>query len=160
MGEFDDFTRKLSGDHQERTADHEVREAKERDDRHAGWDRDIALLETVATPLLDEAKRACEAQGMRPVIARNWERERFTDPAVEFQLFGPKKRPLDSSTYEVQANTTVVRVEDGKLRASITKRAIGSSVGVNYVGYDEDGIKQALKHSISSFYDEIDPGKA
>ena len=160
MSGFDDFTRKLKSEHDAKTANYNAAEAEERRQRHAKWDQEISIIDLTAGPLLDEAKSACEAQGLRPVVKRNWETGRNSAPMVEFQLFGPKKRPLDESFYEVEGNKAVIQVENGKLRASVSKRAYESTVGINFVGYGAEGVGEALKLSITSYYDEIDPSRA
>jgi len=159
MSGFDDFAGKLNAEHKAKAQDFQERQAREREERHNGWRQEIALMETSATPILAEAVRACEKLGLRPVIVKNWERDLFMNPAMEFQLFGPKQRPHDASTYEIEANKVIVRVEDGKLRAQVSKRAYASKAGADYVGYGPEGVEQAVKHSIESYYDEISPDR-
>ena len=157
MSDFDEFTRKLRGEHEAKSRDHEADVARRRGEQDAQWDADHAAIEQVAMPLFEDAKRACEAQGLRPVIVTNWESGRYQNPMIEFQLFGPKQRPHEASTYEIEANKVIVRVEDGKLRASIGKRASKSKANTDYVGYGEEGVSQALKHSIQSYFEEVAP---
>lgn len=158
MGEFDDFTRKLRSDHEAKTADHEAEEARKSAERNAKWDGEIAMIEEVATPILEEAERVCKAQGLRPVILRNWEVHRGMNPIVEFQLFGPKKRPYDSSFYEIEANKALVRIEGDKIKSSVAKRSHSSSTGLDYIGFGAEGVSQAVKFAIASYFDEITPG--
>ncbi|MCP3730650.1 hypothetical protein M9978_09440 [Sphingomonas sp. MG17] len=159
MGSFDDFTNQLGADHEAKLAEHRAQKARERSELERVWDAEIAMIEADATPLIEEARRACQARGLRPAVNRTWEPHRFTNPSVEFQLFGPKERPHDASSYEIEANKALVRVEDGKLRASVSKRALNSTIGADYVGYGIDGVREALRLVIASYFDEIDPSR-
>ncbi|MYL98600.1 hypothetical protein GR702_12575 [Novosphingobium sp. FGD1] len=158
MGDFDDFTRQMRGNHEAASKQHEEQVARAAAERDADWDGQIALLEEVAGPIILEAANACERQGMRPVIERNWDKGRYMAPAIAFRLFGPKQRPHDASTYEIEASSAHIKVEDGKLRANLSNRSFKSKVGTDYVGYGAEGISQALKLCIASYFEEIAPG--
>ena len=157
MGEFDDFAHKLSSDYQDRSAAHSQKLKVESDQRDAQWAAERSLLEQEAIPLMEEAANACRAMGLRPAVTKNWQDFAITNPQVIFHLFGPKKRPYDDSTYEIEVNWVLARVEDSKVRASVNIKASKSRIGKDFVGYGPDGVQQALKHSMASFYDEIDP---
>ncbi|RDE06228.1 hypothetical protein [Sphingomonas aracearum] len=160
MGEFDDFTRQLRDQHQTKADEYAANEERKRQERTAEWDRQKATLEQVTANIFAEATRACHAQGIRVVVGTNWSHGDITDPVIEFQVFGPKKRPFDDSTYEVSSNKALFRVDNGRVVAKVVKQAYASNVGVDYVGYDDDGARQATKAVIASYFDEISPERS
>jgi hypothetical protein len=74
---------------------------------------------------------------------------------VEFELFGPKQHLDKAREREIRAHSVVASISDGKVLATVTKGAPTSTAGLGYVGVGREGITEALKHSIASYYDEI-----
>lgn len=160
MGDYDEFTQKLQNEHSEKEKQHQVSLQKANAERDARFNAQVDLLEQVAISEMEEAATACKARGLRPEIVKNWDPEMYMEPKVDFKLFGPKKRPLnDDSSYEIEANMVSAKVEDGKVKVSIAKQARASKIGEGFVGYGQEGVKNALQSSIASYYDEIDPKK-
>lgn len=157
VGDFDDFAQKLQADHQAKDSAHAANLKREREERDQLWSDNRRRLEEEAVPVMKEAEAACLKLGLRPVIQNNWQESAYMSPQLNFSLFGPKKRPHDSSTYEVEANGISVRIEDGDLVSNVVKRAYKSRKGNGYKGQGVVGLREALKISIASYYEEISP---
>lgn len=156
MGDFDEFAAEQGGAFQAREREFHDKQQRER----AAWDAKMAAaqtyLEAEVMPIVDEARAAFERQGLQVNIKRNWDNGLFTNPAIEFSVSGQKRRPHDTSTYEVTGEKATIRHDGDELTASIRRRNDRGTHEFDK-GHDLDAVRRVLKAALQSLYDELTP---
>lgn len=156
MGEFDDFTKKLGEEHARKSEEHRAQEERNEKEREVRYDAGQYAIEQQVMPLLAEAEAACERQGLRVETTVNWQNGRYSTPSVEFQAFGQKSRPYDSSTYEVHGHKIAISHDGDDFHARIARSSLNAKEK-SFSGQGIGAVKASIKIAIASIFEELSP---
>lgn len=159
MGEFDDFAADLGRQHDEKQSAFEAERQKRREDSEHLASVGRVNLEGNVLPILEDARRAFERQGLRVAIENTWDRQSPIGPGISFQVFGQKRRAFDPSEYEV-AGDIVGIMHDGKaLSVTTAPNRHNPFPGRTKIGDDLTAVREAVKRAAASLYELLDPKK-
>ncbi|WP_188064722.1 hypothetical protein [Sphingobium sp. KCTC 72723] len=160
MSEFDDFADEFERQRQERLNQGVVENLDELFDQHHLAVIGRSFLEMKVQPILDDARRAYEARGLRVEIKESWTEYPLIPPILSFQIFGNKARADNSGTYGV-AGLCVTITHDGNEITVGMMPDEGDVFASRPEGcHDLPAVRAALKEALVSVYGFIDRPKA
>ena len=157
MNEFEDMISKMKGTHSEVCKQVETQKQATAADHAARRQEGAEALTSRVSPLVNEALRAMDAQGIG--YDHNEDANPYSNPTISLTCKGPKPRS-DGSTYEVEGAAVEFSHDGRNLRVSIRRYPFDQKGPSEFTeGSEEDRVKGGIQAALETYFKAITPDR-